>query len=333
MDMIKIRSCLSQDVTIISNDFLDRFLPEANGEFIKIYLYLLRVAGSGSDSLSVCSIADRMNCTEKDVERALRYWEREGVLSITGGRDGILTDITFFQQTDKTAGTAPSGEELPARSASLDNAPNGTARYSDISSKRMTELGSREDIRELFFIAQQYIGKPLSRSEMQRICFFYDVLHFSPDLIDYLNWKEQGISTVREARVAVGNYHREYYDILKALGIDNHHPIEAEIRIMKKWLEKYAFPMELITEACTRTVMGASKPTLNYADSILSKWYSRGVRTPEDVAELDREHAQAVSVKKTVPVAPKSSRNAFTDFEQRSYDYQSLESALIGGKG
>ena len=50
MDMIKIRSCLSQDVTIISNDFLDRFLPEANGEFIKIYLYLLRVAGSGNDS-------------------------------------------------------------------------------------------------------------------------------------------------------------------------------------------------------------------------------------------------------------------------------------------
>ena len=64
MDMIKIRSCLAQDVTIISNDFLDRFLPEANGEFIKIYLYLLRVAGSGSDSLSVCSIADRMNYTE-----------------------------------------------------------------------------------------------------------------------------------------------------------------------------------------------------------------------------------------------------------------------------
>ena len=353
MDMIKIRSCLSQDVTIISNDFLDRFLPEANGEFIKIYLYLLRVAGSGSDSLSVCSIADRMNCTEKDVERALRYWEREGVLSITGGRDGILTDITFFQQTDKTTGTAASVEKLPVEPVSPDDSPNTTARYSDISSKRMTELGSREDIRELFFIAQQYLGKPLSRSEMQRICFFYDVLHFSPDLIDYLieycvnrnhksfhymekvalNWKEQGISTVREARVAVGNYHREYYDILKALGIDNHHPIEAEIRIMKKWLEKYEFPMELITEACTRTVMGASKPTLNYADSILSKWYSRGVRTPEDVAELDREHAQAVSVKKTVPVAPKSSRNAFTDFEQRSYDYQSLESALIGGKG
>ena len=186
MDMIKIRSCLSQDVTIISNDFLDRFLPEANGEFIKIYLYLLRVAGSGSDSLSVSSIADRLNCTEKDVERALRYWEREGVLSIMGGQDGVLTDITFFQQTDKTAGTAASVEKLPVEPVSPDDAPNTTARYSDISSKRMTELGSREDIRELFFIAQQYLGKPLSRSEMQRICFFYDVLHFSPDLIDYL---------------------------------------------------------------------------------------------------------------------------------------------------
>ena len=337
MDTIRIRSCFSQDVTVIANDFLDRFLPEANGDFLRIYLYLLRIAGSGNDVLSLCSIADRMNCTENDVTRALRYWEREGVLSLNRDVDGSVQDISF---------TSYCKPEIQA-------AAPAAAKSSDITTERMTELGEREDIRELLFIAQQYIGKPLTRSEMQKICFFYDSLHFSPDLVDYLieycvshghksfqyiervalAWKDQGIGTVRDARISAGNYHREYYDILKALGIDNHHPIEEEIRIMKKWIEKYEFPMELIREACTRTVMSASKPTLNYADSILSKWYARGVRSMGDVETLDDEHVRETAAKKEAqPEAAKRVRkkaaNAFSDFQQRSYDYGSLETAL-----
>ena len=335
MDTIRIRSCFPQDVTVISNDFLDRFLPEANGDFFKIYLYLVRAAGSDTADLTLCSIADRMNCTENDVDRALRYWEKEGALTLSRDVEGRLTDISFTN-------SRPVQEKEP----------QSAGRPSDITSERLTELGSREDIRELLFIAQQYLGKPLTRSEMQKICFFYDGLHFSPDLIDYLieycvsrghksfhyiekvalNWKDQGVQTVRDARVAAGSYHREYYDILKALGIDNHHPVEAEIRVMKKWIEKYEFPMELITEACTRTVMGASKPTLNYTDGILTRWYSNGVRTMEDVARLDRQHEQDVSSRKTERTAPSRRTNTFVDFEQRNYDFGNLESALIGKK-
>ena len=340
MDTIRIRSCVPQDVTIIPNAFLDRFLPKANGDFLKIYLCLLRVSGNGRGSLSISSIADRINCTENDVERALRYFEAEGVLSLTRNAEGEITDIAF---------TGSAGSEQMLRTE-VQTAP--AARPSEMTSERLTELGSREDIRELLFIAQQYLGKPLSRSEMQKICFFYDSLHFSPDLIDYLieycvsrghksfhyiekvalNWKEQGISSVRDARVAAGSYHREYYDILKALGIDNHHPVEAEIRIMKKWIEKYNFPMDLIREACTRTVMGASKPTLSYADSILSKWYARGVCTMEDIRALDEEHAREALSRKTERAPSRKPATPFSDFEQRSYDFNSLETALIGKK-
>ena len=334
MTAIKFRSCYLQDVTIVSNEFLDRFLPTVNGDFLRIYLYLLRASGSGSEAISISSIADRMNCTEKDVERALRFFEREGVLTLGGEEAGCLTDITFLAgaKTDAAA-----DDEI-------------TVKSSDITTERMTELGSREDIRELLFIAQQYVGKPLSRAEMQRICYFYDVLHFSPDLIDYLieycvsrghksfhyiekvalSWKKQGVTTVHDAQISAGSYHREYYDILKALGIDNHHPVEAEIRIMKKWIEKYEFPMDLIREACTRTVMGAAKPSLSYADSILSKWYSRGVHDMADVLALDSEHEQETALKRTLRVPAKKKTVHAANFEQRSYDYNSLESALLG---
>ena len=333
MSSIRIRSCFPQDVTVISNDFLDRFLPEANGDFLRVYLWLLRAVGDDAATITLGSVADRLNCTEADVRRALRYWQREGVLSVTQDEDGTITEIAFTGSEGRT----DSREE-----------PEEPPKSSDITSERMAELGEREDIRELFFIAQNYLGKPLSRSEMQKICFFYDTLHFSTDLIDYLidycvsrgkmsfhymekvalSWKEQGISTVHEARVSVGSYHREYYDILKALGINNHHPIEAEIRLMRKWLETYRFPMEIIGEACSRTLMGTGKPTLAYADSILTRWFHAGVRSLEDVKKLDDAHEKTAREKKTAGKTKKPA-NAFTEFDQRDYNYDELESQLL----
>lgn len=342
MDMITIRSQLTQGFTLVENDFLDRFLPKANGEFVKIYLYLLRSAES-SRALSISSIADKMNCTEKDVSRALKYWEKEGAVFLSFDDDGDISELVF--------NSSPMGKTT--RVSAFDNEPK-VLRSSDITSERMTELGKREDIRELFFISQQYLGRPLSRPEMQKICFFYDGLDMAPDLIDFLieycvsrghtsfhyiekvavNWCDQDITTVREARKSVGSYHKEYYDILKALGINNHHPIEAETKLMKKWIEKYAFPMDIITEACTRTVINAAKPTLNYTDGILSKWYSKGVKTLEDVARLDAEHEEAskksaASGGKKGSAASKSKANSFNDFEQREYDYDALEKKLL----
>ena len=119
MDIIKLRSCFSQDVTVIANDFLDRFLPEANGDFLRIYLYLVRIAGSGSDSLSLCSVADRMNCTENDVNRALRYWESEGLLVFSDGQliaDGTPREIFTHESLMSSAGLdVPEAAKLCAR--------------------------------------------------------------------------------------------------------------------------------------------------------------------------------------------------------------------------
>ncbi len=345
MERIRIRSCFSQDVTVISNRFLDRFLPNANGDFVKIYLYLLRAASTHSDAHSLSSIADRMNCTENDVRRALKYWEKEGILQLGFTDDGQLTDIAFTSYCNP--GSVP-GE---AATASVgQNSSDAMPKSSDITTERMAELGQREDIRELFFIAQQYIRKPLTRSEMQKICFFYDTLKMTPELIAYLieysvsrnhtsfrymekvalAWHEEGITNEREARVQAESYHREYYDILKALGINNHHPVEAEIKIMKKWLEKYRFSMELIGEACSRTVMNTSKPTLNYADGILSRWNTAGVKTLQDVEALDAEHEKSsASARKTGAAGNKAAKNSYSDFEQRTYDFDDLEARLL----
>lgn len=37
-------------VTLIENTFIDRYMPAANGEYVKVYLYLLRCASGGCET-------------------------------------------------------------------------------------------------------------------------------------------------------------------------------------------------------------------------------------------------------------------------------------------
>ena len=75
MNNIQLQKKPDMDVTLVRNVFLDEYMPEASGEFVKIYLYLLRCA-SGEKEISMGRIADIFEHTEKDVTRALKYLER-----------------------------------------------------------------------------------------------------------------------------------------------------------------------------------------------------------------------------------------------------------------
>ena len=114
----------------------------------------------------------------------------------------------------------------------------------------MKELKQNEDIIQLLYIAEQYLGKTLTPTETRKILFFYDELHMSVDLIDYLieycvgrdhrsiryietvamAWKEEGITTVEMAKDSTSRYSKEYFSVLKAMGIANRNPSDAEIR-------------------------------------------------------------------------------------------------------
>ena len=65
------------EATMVANEFIDRYMADANGEYVKVYLYLLRHA---SEKLDVGTIADALNHTEADVKRAVLYWQKVGAV-------------------------------------------------------------------------------------------------------------------------------------------------------------------------------------------------------------------------------------------------------------
>lgn len=81
--------------TAVSDIFIDEYVPSANGDFVKVYLYLLRLLTRKNSNLSISSLADTFNQTENDVMRALRYWDRSGLVQLSYDDNNQLCGITL----------------------------------------------------------------------------------------------------------------------------------------------------------------------------------------------------------------------------------------------
>ena len=82
MDQILLCTNHIPRTTLISNTFIEHYMPEANGDYVKVYLYLAKCIQYQEAGLSISSLADRMDNTEKDVIRALQYWEKRNLLQL-----------------------------------------------------------------------------------------------------------------------------------------------------------------------------------------------------------------------------------------------------------
>ena len=97
------------DATLVSNEFIDRYLAEANGEYVKVYLYLLR---HKDEPMSPGKIADGLNHTEADIRRALAYWEK---LDQHRGSTACCKGYGCQQKRDSRSGIRPDGCGFPER--------------------------------------------------------------------------------------------------------------------------------------------------------------------------------------------------------------------------
>lgn len=358
MAMITLQNSSMTEVTILSNTFIDNYMPEANGEFVKVYIYLLRSLSSAPVSFSLEQMADRLLCTERDILRALKYWAKQELIVLDFTDSNKLCGIELLSP-DKHTETSASAEtvstvERPAASpapAVPSKAAPASSGKKELTPERIRELKQNEEIIQILYIAEQYLGKTLSPTESQKLLFFYDGLGLSADLIEYLleycvshnhksiryiekvaiAWAEEGITTVEQAKQSNSRYNKEYFTILKALGITNRNPVETEITLMDTWLKTYGFSMEIIQEACSRTVLQTGQASFQYTDKILEGWKKKEVRTLDDIRSLDDEHQKRRQSRKAAakkPATPASS-NRFNNFEQREYNFDEYEKYLL----
>ena len=235
MGVFTIYSDCDTDATVISNLFIDQYMKDAGEIEIKVYLYLVRMMGAGR-AASIADMASSFHQTEKDILRAIRYWQERGLIALQFDGAGNIISLRFCELTPRrsVAGSSEVADNIipiePMLGAKAGEEPDSVKAKKAESARAASaaDAAAREDMddeerAQLLMIVEQYIGKPLAPREVRVINYIADELHFSADLIDYLvqycvgmnkkdfryiekvavNWASEGISTTVQAQHAV----------------------------------------------------------------------------------------------------------------------------------
>lgn len=367
MNTIQLNSNHIAKTTVISNIFIDSYMPCANGEYVKVYIYLLRCLSDGTMEFGISQIADHLDSTETDIIRALHYWAKEGLVALKKAQDGHITEVTLLEVKKPLA--EPLDEPVPvcavnnaftaeaaatvSSPAPVTSQPKQVFERPTYTEAQIAELTNTDEIKWLMNIIEIYLERLLTPTDVQLILYLYETLNFSTELImhlyDYcvskgkrntsyieavaLAWAEEGVDSVEKAEASSAKYNSTYQAVAKAFGL-NRLPGAIEKQYIDKWTQKYGLDISIIVEACNRALLRTGKPDFKYTDGIIENWHKHNVKQRSDIDKLDATHSQRAkqyAAKKQQEEKPRTS-NQFNSFQQRNYskeDFSSLEQRLL----
>lgn len=371
MGTISLRTNQQMEVTLISNEFIDNYMPTANGAYVKVYLYLLRCLNRHPENFSITMLADHLDNTENDIIRAISYWEKANLLTVTRNDSNEIIELMIHdpatlnaidhatQDNKKTQVVESTTTQTVEITEFHYNIPPKTQMNSfdkpTYTQAQIDTLTTHDEVKWMMNIIEIYLERLLKPSDVQLILYLYESVGFSAELIMYLyeycvsknkkntsyieavalSWANDGIDTVEKAENATTLYNTNYNAVSHAFGL-NRAPGNIEKQYVNKWLHKFGFSIDIIVEACNRTLLRTGKPDFKYADKILENWYGKQVKDLNDITTLDQVHnktkANQPSNKTMISNQTKPNNNKFTAFSQRNYskeDFSKMEQHLL----
>lgn len=213
-DIVPTISVTSQEdrFTGISNNFIKYYMPDASGDFVKIYIYLAMVCAS-ERPVSVAEIADHLNCTENDICRGIKYWIKEDAIRLHYNEDNEVTGIVLLSlkrpEQDilndlkvldfglggkKKSAKADSERSAKETQAASDADAGSEIEHEVIKAPRKKTLTPDEinqtlrdpEMDDLINEATAYFNRNLAQKDFEALYYIKEQLGFSFDLCEYL---------------------------------------------------------------------------------------------------------------------------------------------------
>ena len=293
--------------TLISNRFIDDFMPQANGEFVKVYLYLLRSVQSHAYNFTISAIADKFNNTEMDIIRALRYWQKTGILRLDENPEGQICGIhmlPLYNETDPQDFVATQGQITNEATVSV-------ASQTQISGDAIPSVNENAAIKadkvKAILEASSALNDPVSdavETPAKRKYTLDEITAFRKD------------ESISELFFIVETYIR--------------HPLsESDVNTVLYWREELHFSNDLIVyllEYC----ISKGHSSMRYLDKVAIGWHANNITTVEQAKEDAAIHSQAYyGVMKALGITGRSLVNSETAFIRKWTKEYAFDLALI----
>lgn len=274
MTAINISSDIATSFTTVSDIFIDQYMPKANGEFVKVYLYLLRATGSGAGIATISEIADHFSNTEADIIRALNYWASEGILQVQTGADGQIIGINLCSLSVSGMQAAQSN----IQSAVADNAAQNNLQNSVVNNA-----------------AQNILQNSVVNNAAQNISTVNTRMHDS--VVEKLKSQtpDKAASSQKEYTLAEIKEFRKNPDISELFFIIEtylkHTLSSTDTNMVLYWLDELHFSTDLV-EYLVEYCITKGHSSLRYMNKVALGWADAGIKTVDQAKDDAAAHSQ-----------------------------------------
>lgn len=296
----------------VPNALVDENIRLASVVQLKVVLYLLR-HGNEND-LTAEKIAEALLYDKEDVTDALIFWMERGIVIKQGETPSVaphaaensVTTVKIQKMETVVPTDTPKEPEkkVPALDIPRPSHEQVAARVKEC-----------EELATLFQEAQAILGKTIGYEGQAVLIMMYDGYGLPVEVIlmavQYaVDKKKTGYSQI--ARIgkiwceneittleAVDEYLSEHtvvdetWEKLRSMtGITNRNPTEKQRRLLTVWVKQYGYNADMIFYAYEESIDRTGKMSMPYMDKVIQNWYKAGVKTPADIASVQKEWAE-----------------------------------------
>ena len=274
MTAINISSDIATSFTTVSDIFIDQYMPKANGEFVKVYLYLLRATGSGAGIATISEIADHFSNTEADIIRALNYWASEGILQLQSGADGQIMGINLCSLSVSGMQAAQSN----IQSAVADNAAQNNLQNSVVNNAAQNNLqnsvvnNAAQNISTANIRMQDSVVEKLKSQTTDKVAS---------------SQKEYTLDEIKEFRKNPDI--SELFFIIETYL--KHTLSSTDTNMVLYWLDELHFSTDLV-EYLVEYCITKGHSSLRYMNKVALGWADAGIKTVDQAKDDAAAHSQ-----------------------------------------
>ena len=282
-------------ITTIYNSFIEDYMPAANGSYVKVYLYIAKCLQAKESNFSISSLADQLENTEKDILRALMYWEKKGLMSLnrdkaTGEILGLEMLIPFaerdFDTYENTAkeSAASLGVDSDLSEAGALNRRNSDFSESGALNRRNSDFSESGALDRRNSDFSETNASNTSTSESSGINAPVDV---NSDVHRASNSaQEKNSSTVKPIQISPEQIqelsdNEDFVWVCNVVESYLERPMKpTEIQLITYLYGTLHFSRELILHLYDYCI-SMGKTACNYIQTVALSWHEQGIKTPE----------------------------------------------------
>lgn len=302
----------------VPTDVVDKHIKLAGSAQLKVLLWALRV---GADDFDIDAMSKATGIAKADALDAMQFWVETGIMI----KDGEAVTVKKENETPKSKvqTIAPSVVELENKSVIDKPTTVDVARRGQES----------PELRFLWNIAQDKLGKTLSFNDQRTLLWMHDHLGLPVEIIlmiiEYcvsmdkrgigyiekvgISWAQEEIFTLELAESKLSDMKNRgniWHKLREQFGIQNPHPTAKQGEFLDRWTKDFGFKLDVIEFAFEECLNRTAKINFSYINKVLENWHSKDLRSIDDINSASKPR-------------PTNGR------ESASYDLNEFERAML----